>query len=116
MHTLHKTSVPGWAKEFATPEAACAELLTHICGDCLRGVQRYVGEPVQQTAPPDQTSIDALLGTHCGCEYEIASDEEHRPDRLPQGGQSGSLPDGDPSLSNLTSAEGQEADAPATQN
>lgn len=109
-YTLHKVSTPGWTKGFASADAACAELLTHICDDCLNGVERYVGAAPEYTSPPDRTSIAALLGTSCGCEYEIASDEDHRPVRLPQGGQSDSLSDGVPSRSNLTSAGWQKAD------
>lgn len=70
-HILHKRSAPGWTKEFETPEAAAAELLTHVCGECLAGEMAMVGTDEKHTFPaPDQSSIPDLLGTPCGCEYE----------------------------------------------
>ena len=63
-HILHKCSVPGWSKEFASQEAARAELLAHICEGCLLG-----NDEIEMPAP-DVNDIDSLLGTPCGCEYE----------------------------------------------
>lgn len=60
-HVLTKESSPGWEKSFDTREEALAELLRHICGDCLAGGE--TGEI------PHQDSISDLLSTPCGCEF-----------------------------------------------
>lgn len=62
-YILHKCSVPAWTMEFASREDARTELLTHICGLCLRGDEK-------DGDCPDVNDINSLLGTACGCEYD----------------------------------------------
>lgn len=110
--TLHKRSIPSWTKEFATEADACAELLTHICGKCLAGEMSMVNAPTEHFPAPLRDSIDDLLGTPCGCEfeYEIAKGEDRRTSHVyPGADRAASLPHGGPRLSSLAPAEGQAA-------
>lgn len=71
-HILHKRSTPGWSKEFETEESAYAELLTHICGECLSGDHELIGTTERHAmTPPNPAVIEDLLGTPCGCEYDF---------------------------------------------
>lgn len=75
---LHKCSAPGWSKTFETEDEARQELLKHICEACLAGGEwdgfdengKTTGI-VHVESPPDQSDINALFGTACGCEYEL---------------------------------------------
>lgn len=72
-HRLTKCSYPGWIKEFDSYEATLAELLSHICANCLDGADYFEGPNGKReyyADEPDQSSIQSLLGTACGCEYE----------------------------------------------
>lgn len=75
MHVLRKVSSPGWVKNFDSEGQAAAELLTHICGECLKGELAMVGtDDKHRFPPPDQSSISGLLGTPCGCEYQYETE------------------------------------------
>lgn len=76
--TLHKCSAPGWSKVFETEDEARQELLKHICGACLAGGEwegfdetGFTTGIINAENPPDQSDVNALLGTPCGLEYEI---------------------------------------------
>lgn len=72
-HELKKLSAPdSWTKLFSTLEEARKELLSHICGTCLRGDEGYWG-----LGAPNTENIEELLATGCGCEYDYRElDEE----------------------------------------
>ena len=67
-----------WTKEFATKPDATACLLAHICDDCLKGEIVVVDSTAdggfrreKLCDAPDPQSASDLLGTPCGCEYEL---------------------------------------------
>lgn len=64
--------MPGWEKLFDTEQEMCFELYQHICGTCLNGEEYYCGddEPVRGD-PPNSDDYKELLGTSCGCEFEV---------------------------------------------
>jgi hypothetical protein len=65
---LIKLSEPGWEKSFTREDELRKELYGHICGLCRRGdeTEDYKQEPVDENS-----SIDELLGTACGCEFMV---------------------------------------------
>lgn len=63
-YTLYKMSAPGWEIEFDTEEEARVRLLTHICHQC-RAEMRIM----------EDSSIDVMLGTDCGCEFDVDVNE-----------------------------------------
>lgn len=67
MIKLHKCSIPSWTKEYKTLDEAKEELLLHICNTCIIGDEW----PDMPPSPPDINDIYSLLGTPCGCEYEV---------------------------------------------
>jgi hypothetical protein len=72
MWTLDKKSLPNdWTREFRTKHEAIAHLWKHLCGDCRRGISRYVGARLVKGRKPKRTSARDLLSTACGLEYEI---------------------------------------------
>lgn len=71
MWTLKKRSDPPWEMDFPTEQEAITELRSHICGDCMDGIERWVGLPPERVAKPDPESAADLLGTHCGLEYDL---------------------------------------------
>lgn len=76
---LMKCSLPDWKKEFATLDELRQELYTHICSYCRGGelvtrqdgTEWWVWEPVNENS-----SVDDMLNTGCGCEYRILEEEE----------------------------------------
>lgn len=75
MHTLFKLSKPGWEKDFATTEELRTELFKHICGVCRVGEEvkdSTTDEVIWEASPVDENStIDDLLCTSCGCEFDV---------------------------------------------
>ena len=63
IYRLTKMSDPGWEKDFETQEELRLELIKHICGGCRDGDDTDWGQA------NGDTTIDALMGTPCGCEY-----------------------------------------------
>lgn len=59
-YSLCKLSSPGFTKEYPSNLDAKAELFRWICGLCI--------EDYNLTK---DSSIDEMLGTPCGCEFEI---------------------------------------------
>lgn len=59
-YVLYKMSAPGWKLEFDTEEQARDELLKHICDQCRTTMRITEG-----------SSIDEMLGTDCGCEFDV---------------------------------------------
>lgn len=75
-HILTKYSSKGFKKVFDTEYDARQELLSHICGLCLKGgSEQYLDDKgnwvtyYYKDEIPDIHSIDDLLGTACGCEF-----------------------------------------------
>lgn len=78
MPTLIKMSSPGWEKTFDTERELKAELFKHICKECCMGELAYVdpssptGTSAYLTTPVDEnSSIGDMLGTACGCEFDV---------------------------------------------
>lgn len=65
---LIKLSAPGWEKDFVNEADCKAELYKHICNLCRAGTEfeEYPEAPVDENS-----TIDAMLSTACGCEYMI---------------------------------------------
>lgn len=81
MPTLIKLSMPGWEKEFETDDDLKKELYSHICNMCRTGEKIYDedGELIWHSDPVDElSSIDELLCTPCGCEYETENLNENQ--------------------------------------
>jgi hypothetical protein len=57
---LIKLSDPGWEKFFVSERDAKRELYKHICGLC-----------VKQYGITDDSSVNDLLSTDCGCEFMV---------------------------------------------
>lgn len=73
---LIKRSSPGWVKEFTSKFALRQELLRHICSTCLDGEITYIGANSEFVTErfgrvPNRRKWQHLLGTGCGCEYEV---------------------------------------------
>jgi hypothetical protein len=80
MHKLFKLSAPGWEKEFQTKDELHKELFKHICGICQEGDKAYnnEGELIYESSPVNESSsIDELLCTACGCEFDVEMDIEN---------------------------------------
>jgi hypothetical protein len=66
---LIKQSVPGWTKEYATEQELKEVLFSIICDSCKEGeIQNGF---VLWNAINENSSIDDMLNTGCGCEYNI---------------------------------------------
>lgn len=61
---LIKLSEPGWEFE-GTPQEVKEKLYYHICSYCIR--QEGIGE---------DSSIDQMLATACGCEFMVEDTTE----------------------------------------
>jgi hypothetical protein len=73
---LTKLSSPGWEKEFETEAELKAELYSHICDMCRKGdIITKEEDPelkedwVLWDAVDENSSLDDLLWTPCGCEF-----------------------------------------------
>ena len=71
---LHKISMPGWTKTYTNDIDLKAELYKHICEHCRKGEihdEFVLWDPVNENS-----SVDNMLNTGCGCEYEIEEIDE----------------------------------------
>ena len=68
---LHKMSFPGWTKVFDNEIDLRTELYAHICDRCRRGDTEFEELPVYENS-----SIDEMLWTACGCEFNVEYDDE----------------------------------------
>ena len=81
MLTLIKMSGPGWEKEFESETELKAELYKHICSHCCKGSKGSYydddGKEIEWEDPPitEDSSLEAMLGTACGCEYWYENNE-----------------------------------------
>jgi hypothetical protein len=79
-HKLLKCSLPDdWEKSFASLDETVAELRKHICDMCLTGNEFDEDDFKPVDVILDGVTIECrdpirLLGTACGCEYEIEGD------------------------------------------
>lgn len=72
---LIKLSEPGWIKTFTNEIDLRAELYKHICSHCREGElddQLLLSEAVNENS-----SIDDMLSTSCGCEYQVEESNKH---------------------------------------
>jgi hypothetical protein len=80
MNVLFKLSAPGWEKEFTSKEELRKELYTHMCGICRQGDKAYdpeTNEVIWESSPVNEnSSIDELLFTACGCEFDVELENE----------------------------------------
>ena len=80
MNLLFKLSAPGWEKEFSSKEELRKELYQHICGICRKGDEARdpkTNEVIWESSPVDEnSSIDELLCTPCGCEFDVELENE----------------------------------------
>ena len=65
MHKLLKLSEPGWTKEFDTKLEVQQELYKYICFQCQC-----------EEAVTEISSIDDMLATACGCEFDVELENE----------------------------------------
>jgi len=71
-----------WTKKFDHSSDAVAELRSHICSDCLQGIQGFVdpsapgGIRYEQRLVPDVHSAADLLSTPCGMEFDLYEETE----------------------------------------
>ena len=76
---LVKLSMPRWTKTYTNDIDLKAELYKHICEHCRKG-QAFInddGEKFVLWDPVDEnSSVDDMLNTGCGCEYEIEEIDE----------------------------------------
>ena len=68
---LHKMSCPGWTKIFDNEIDLRTELYAHICTVCRNGDTEFQELPVYENS-----SIDEMLWTACGCEFNVEYDDE----------------------------------------
>lgn len=66
---LIKISDPGWEKQFPNEIELLAELKKHICGRCYAG-ENY-DDDNSPKIDPDNCTIEELLCTPCGCEFDV---------------------------------------------
>lgn len=79
MITVEKLSSPGWRKRFATPGEALTELRLHVCDSCFAGGEYDLGNgEVHKEPAPNPDSLYDLLGTPCGCEFDVYENENER--------------------------------------
>ena len=80
---VKKHSLPNWVKTFSTMRDARAELLRNICASCLKGDVTVRSDGTVMREPPvDTSSIDDLLNTSCGYEYDCYPGEDDASERL----------------------------------
>ena len=68
---LHKLSSPGWTKIFNNEIDLRTELYAYICADCRNGNTESHDLPVYENS-----TIDEMLWTACGCEFSVEYDDE----------------------------------------
>lgn len=77
-YKLIKCSLPDdWEKDYSTLDETIDELRKHICGGCLSGGTDWYAAPcdvVINGRVIECRDPRSLLGTPCGCEYEIEGD------------------------------------------
>jgi hypothetical protein len=77
---LAKLSYPGWDVEVASGYEAKEKLWPWICSSCRQDIAREQDglEPDHEcqyrSATLDQTSLDEMLWTACGCEFTVTDD------------------------------------------
>jgi hypothetical protein len=75
MLTLIKLSSPGWEKQFTNESSLKSVLYSHLCIDCREGRKVYIGQEGFETEFDDpvneNSTIDEMLSTSCGCEYMV---------------------------------------------
>ena len=57
---LFKLSAPGWERDYDNESELKAELYNHICGLCCK-----------EDSITEFSAINDMLGTDCGCEYDV---------------------------------------------
>lgn len=72
---LIKLSEPGWIKTYTNEIDLRAELYKHICSYCREG--ELDDRLVLSDAVNENSSIDDMLSTSCGCEYLVEEIKKH---------------------------------------